>query len=368
MIQKIVGEAPFQVLADNFSISPATASYTLQISADGINYSDLFTVAANTTRLVTDVANGSFYKLKNNTGEVVINWRSQCGGGDGGGDKGGGTDIPVVDVLPTTAEIGDLCLYKNQLFTYASSGTWGTYVGKLDEQSSECQHIFHFDYLPSAAEGIYLFETYHYSDGPFTVQVFSDHLSMWNSDGSQIGEDLAKNGGAYTFKPNDSYYGLTLEYTDEGIKTLLYTLYTLSIKNVADMSLDSPLWVKVSDENKADAANVEEGYGIPYWNKEGVIVGKQDNVYSTMLCFNTDKYVRCIHILNGYNNDMPLKIWVPTTAPAEGQILQGQGAENAPVWVDFTSLTNGISFWKGTQDEYNAITTKDDSTLYIITD
>lgn len=366
MIQKIVGEAPFQVLADNFSISPATASYTLQISADGINYSDLFTVAANTTRLVTDVANGSYYKLKNNTGEVVINWRSQCGGGDGSGDKGGGTDIPVVDVLPTTAEIGDLCLYRNELYTYASSGTWGTYVGlESYESTDKFLQIFYFNYLPSAAEGIYLFKFYAWSYGPWTVQVFSDHLSIWNTDGTQIGEDITKNGGPYKFEPG-SYYYTTLEYTDEGIKTS--NNFNLAIKDIADMSLDSPLWIKVSDKNKATAANVEEGYGIPFWNKDGIILGKKIVTENKLVRFNTSNYSNYINFLCEKYVNIPDTIWVPTTVPADGQILQGKGSENAPVWVDPTSLTNGISFWKGTQDEYDAITTKDASTLYIITD
>lgn len=87
MIQKIQGEAPFQVLASNFSISPSLQNYVLQISADGTNYSDLFTVSAGQTKMVTNVANGSFYRLKNNESEVSVNWRTSCKGGGGGGSS-----------------------------------------------------------------------------------------------------------------------------------------------------------------------------------------------------------------------------------------------------------------------------------------
>lgn len=88
MIHKIQGEQPFQVLASNFSIGPSNEGYTLQISSDGKNYSDLFSVGANVTRMVTGVANGSFYRLSGNASEVAINWREQCSDGGSGGGTG----------------------------------------------------------------------------------------------------------------------------------------------------------------------------------------------------------------------------------------------------------------------------------------
>ena len=94
MITKIQGEAPFQVLATNFSISPSEQNYTLQISADGENYSDLFSVSAGQTKMVTNVANGSYYRLHNNTSEVEVNWRTQCNDGQGGGGGGTGPQGP----------------------------------------------------------------------------------------------------------------------------------------------------------------------------------------------------------------------------------------------------------------------------------
>lgn len=100
MRQTIQGEAPFQVLATNFSIGPSQEGYTLQISADGRNFSDLFTVPANTTRMVTSVANGSTYRLKGNNSAVVVNWERQCSdGGSGGGSGSGGTDPAMVQQM-----------------------------------------------------------------------------------------------------------------------------------------------------------------------------------------------------------------------------------------------------------------------------
>lgn len=101
MINKIQGEAPFQVLATNFSISPSEQDYTLQISADGVNFSDLFTVSAGATKMVTNVANGSYYRLKNNESDVEINWRTQCNDGGSGGGGGVGPQGPQGPQGPT---------------------------------------------------------------------------------------------------------------------------------------------------------------------------------------------------------------------------------------------------------------------------
>ena len=86
MITKITNEQSFQVLTNNFSISPSPTGYQLQISADGKNFTTLFSVGANTTRLVTGVAANSYYRLLGNVGDVVINWRTTCVSEGGGGD------------------------------------------------------------------------------------------------------------------------------------------------------------------------------------------------------------------------------------------------------------------------------------------
>ena len=96
MRRKINREQPFQVLATNFSIGPSSSGYDLQISADGVNFTTLFSVGANVTRMVTGVANGSTYRLASNTDEdVIVNWFRQCDdGGSGGGSGAQGPEGP----------------------------------------------------------------------------------------------------------------------------------------------------------------------------------------------------------------------------------------------------------------------------------
>lgn len=90
MMLKVNGNDGFQVLSTNFTISPADSSYVLQVSADGISgWSDLFAVAAGQTRMVTGVANGSFYRANGNTGVIEVNYQKECHGGGGGGTGDG---------------------------------------------------------------------------------------------------------------------------------------------------------------------------------------------------------------------------------------------------------------------------------------
>lgn len=155
MIKTIQGEQPFQVLASNFSIGPSNEGYTLQISADGTNYSDLFSVGSGVTRMVTGVANGSYYRLYGNNSEVSINWRTQCSDGGGSGDipiasqstlggikVGSGLSITQDGVLSSTGGGVDLSAYwtSGQTKSYvdgAISGAASDYY-----TSEECNELF----------------------------------------------------------------------------------------------------------------------------------------------------------------------------------------------------------------------------------
>ena len=69
----VKNEQVFQVEATNFAISPSASGYTLNYSADGVNFtpwSDV--VPANTTQAVACAACGMYYKLVGNTSEVVV--------------------------------------------------------------------------------------------------------------------------------------------------------------------------------------------------------------------------------------------------------------------------------------------------------
>lgn len=158
MITKITGEQPFQVLTNNFSISPSQEGYTLQISADGKQYSNLFTVGAGVTRLVTGVAANSYYRLSGNQSEVSINWMKVCVT-DGGGS---GTELSPIDYFPLNAEAGTVVAYSGSSSAagiYQFNGTdWVAAGGSVDLD----------EYWTSA-------ETKTYVDSAFTIA--EDHIT-----------------------------------------------------------------------------------------------------------------------------------------------------------------------------------------------
>lgn len=98
MYTKVNGEQQVQILSPNFSISPSSEDYVLNISANGRDFSPLFAVSAGVTRLVSNVAPGSYYKLVGNQSEVVINWQRMCA------TEGDSFDPSVLDPYWTSAE------------------------------------------------------------------------------------------------------------------------------------------------------------------------------------------------------------------------------------------------------------------------
>lgn len=133
MITKIQGEQPFQVLTNNFSISPSQEGYTLQISADGKQFSNLFSVGAGVTRLVTGVAANSYYRLLGNESEVSVNWMKTCitegGSGGSGATYTAGDYISIAeDVISVTGITPDLYLTSADTENYATK----SYVDSAD--------------------------------------------------------------------------------------------------------------------------------------------------------------------------------------------------------------------------------------------
>lgn len=71
---KITGEQPFQIPgAHSMGVSPSREGYTLQYSADGIDYTDWEEATpADENLFVINFPKFAFFKLKGNNGEVTV--------------------------------------------------------------------------------------------------------------------------------------------------------------------------------------------------------------------------------------------------------------------------------------------------------
>lgn len=160
MIYSITNDQPFQVLSTNFSISPSESGYNLQISANGIDYTDFATVGAGVTRQFTGMANGNFYRLSGNTGTVEVNWMRECSPAGGGG--GGGYVLPTA----TASRLGGVKIGSG--ISVDSGGTISA-EGKptiyLNEMSQSDAAAFYSEILPysgSPEEIIGKYDIYYY--------------------------------------------------------------------------------------------------------------------------------------------------------------------------------------------------------------
>ena len=94
---------------------------------------------------------------------------------------------------------------------------------------------------------------------------------------------------------------------------------------------------------------------FPSWNNKGQITGSSASRTATDRINNV--YHRRLSLTDGKN----YTIFAPETGGTAGQVLQSNG-NAAPIWTDL------IKIQKITQDAYDALQTKDDNVLYVITD
>lgn len=148
MITNVQGQAVFQVLTNNFSISPSSEGYTLQISADGKEFTNLFAVSPNTTRMVTGVAAGSYYRLLGNNSKVSVNWQKVCVTGGGAS----GTELTPVADFPMDPADGTVIAYTGSSSAsgvYQYDGETWVPVG-VDDLSAYWTSAQTKDYVDSA--------------------------------------------------------------------------------------------------------------------------------------------------------------------------------------------------------------------------
>ena len=72
---KIQGETPFQVNAHSFACSPSNEGYTLNYSADGVNFTAWSaSTPSNETLIVNSIAKSMYFKLVGNNSEITVRY------------------------------------------------------------------------------------------------------------------------------------------------------------------------------------------------------------------------------------------------------------------------------------------------------
>ena len=404
MLIKVLNESPFQVLTGAFTIGPSETGYELQVGATPQDFATLFSVGANTTRMVTNVANGSYYRLKNNVGEVKVNWSRTCV--TNGGGSGSGTELAPVEEFPLGAEAGTVVAYNG---TASASGVY-QYTGEewvpvgVDDLSAYWTSAQTKDYVDSAST--VLQEQIDTMDDVVSAALVDLNERIDEMSGSSV--DLS---GYYTKAETDSAITAVEDHIYDVEKVAASALTELhnDILELSGSSVDlsgyytsgeTDAAISAATAGKANAANVAERRKnwIPGWNSQGIITGGTQ-IYEGNITVNG-----LSKTFYQYQSATLPPFYAPLSAGTAGDILVSTG-NGAPVWsampaadvtkayvdsadtalqdqidtmddvvsaalVDLNTRkvesTSVSTIWKGTQAEYDAIVTKDTSTLYII--
>ena len=147
------------------------------------------------------------------------------------------------------------------------------------------------------------------------------------------------------------------------------TTYVITDSTAIDMD-DYALKTEIEEltAGKADKQNVTANTNamkFPHWNEQGVITGAESSSVVSNKSVNINGNSSSFY---GLNNSGLGPVYGPTSAGTSGQIVKSNGS-GAPSWVNLETLTGGLKFWLGTQQQYDALAPNyDSSTLYVISD
>ena len=334
MITKITGEQPFQVLTSNYSISPSNEGYTLQISADGKNYSNLFTVGAGVTRLVTGVAANSYYRLSGNQSKVSINWMKTC---VTEGGSGSGTELAPVEEFPLGAEAGTVVAYNG---TASASGVY-QYTGEewvpvgVDDLSAYWTSAETKDYVDTAVSGIDLSNYYTKAETDSAITAVEDHIY----DVEQV------TASALTELHNDILELSGATPSTEEIELPIAAAVN-ELKGDFEARLNQQYYKKTEVDGIA-ARKVEAG------QVDAQIKDYVDPAIAEVNDTIEDKELQVSAALNKLNEDIAT---IDEVIPAAIVDINDRMVSSSTV----------KTIWRGSQNDYDAITVKDAATLYII--
>ena len=161
-------------------------------------------------------------------------------------------------------------------------------------------------------------------------------------------------GGANIIELTQAEYNALTSYTEDA----LYVITDAETVDLNDYATSSDVQTLSGDvSNKVDKINTtasSDSYRTPRWNNQGQVTG-YTQLYSSNLTINGNSN-GTIKISNGRYPS----IFAPTSAGSAGQPLLSNGS-GAPVWGTY-------KFQFLSQSAYDALTTKDSTTIYFIID
>lgn len=284
--------------------------------------------------------------------------------------------VTHVDSLPSAATIGQVVEWNGALFEWTDqTGSWGKWIETAS--SNQKYKNLYYDYIPSSMDGQLICSIDPYGGRRYLfLDLANNQIKVYNSNNPSTGtltKTITKNGNGEDISASYLFH-CWCRWIDNYI--YFYANYaenrTLSILNgqgdLCSTSITGSHWQRVGGEEFAHNTHTVAGFGIPFWNEEGVITDKYLNGSSDAgIYLNKDSVAIVSQRTAQFFGSGRVNFFAPTAGGTDGQVLKAGGSNTAPTWVDFyTNYTNGVKFWKGSQDDYDELGTYDASTLYII--
>ena len=364
----VKNEAPFQILTSAMSIGPSPTGYQLEVSADGKNFSQLFSVAANTTKMATGLAPSSYYRLKNNVGDVVVNWSTSCViDGGGGGSPFDPTQYYTKSQTDAaiTAATEDMATEADITASTASetARTENTYA-KISALDAKLDTSAYTSYTASTEgkEEVIASALTSLHDTKQDNLVSGENIKTINNQSLLGSGNITIQGGG-----GGSVVELTKAEYDALVNPDSGTTYIITDAPVVDLDDYAPAsgltelsgTVQTINSDYATKQNVTArgatAFYLPGWNNQGVITG-ETRYYSNSLNINGSS---AGNVFKNNSANIP-SIYAPTSKGTAGQVLQSPSSGNEPTWSTY-------KFAFITQTAYDALTTKDATTIYFIT-
>lgn len=235
--------------------------------------------------------------------------------------------------------------YKYGMYEYVHYGEWAKVIDNTTGDNKILE--IGYEYLPED-KGNLPIATVNSNGTIFNVEYSVEDKAV------KVGDNILTEGVEATFGSSIHVFKVLWENNIIRISSQYnYPTFTPAEYTMLDF------WRKISDDTKADAADVTAGSGIPHWNKQGIIDGKTTDCNRYSLQINNSSYSNYMYYFGNTGNPVP-RIYAPIAAGTSGQVLVSGGDNVAPSW---TSMIKSVRI---TEDEYEALAVKDNNTLYLI--
>ena len=270
------------------------------------------------------------------------------------------------DGLPEEGVVGKIYLKNGRYFRWVEEdGNWGTWILSNDDKYKSLK----YSVIPSYLDGQVLFRLEHYST-PYFYAVYNETaqtITMKEGDPETGTTKTVINFGDVRKRceTNYTFYGSFITWVDGLITMEGFGAYG-KITNQVSTSIQGGHWESVDDSTLASRSFITASNGQPVWNEQGVVVGKARDINVAGFQLNPNRAFYNTHTVLSENTTTIGPFFAPTVGGTSGQILKSNGDWATPTWVSLASMMGGLTIWCGTEDQYDAITTKDSNTLYII--